>query len=198
MKPLNAGVKPGDIFYIPGINKEGTYGFVLARYIELIKPNLGYLIEIFSEFYTSLPASIDHIDVSKRLFRPVMCSLLFRNLPRWKIIFSNPSYEKSQSEYENISIEFYDGDLWSGGEIIPLNRKKAGKYEDSTCWRMKHLIFRVNAHLAGLLGPNDSYDYDRLPKNCRVDSPDADAKVIDVAVVVDNLFKEWALSDNKR
>ena len=47
--------KPGDCFYIPGMNKEGKSGVVIGRYIELTPTNVGHLIEVFAKFYTERP-----------------------------------------------------------------------------------------------------------------------------------------------
>lgn len=57
MRPL---IKPGpgDIFYIPALKITDADGFVLARYIEFIKPNLGHLIEVFEKFYIKPPERI--------------------------------------------------------------------------------------------------------------------------------------------
>lgn len=193
MKLLNAAVKPGDLFYIPAIDKTGDHGFVIGRYIELIKPNLGHLIEVFSAFHTTPPACLDDVDTSSRLFRPVMCSLAFQLIPRWKILFSDPCYDKSLSNYQDIAIAFHR-ELWKGGVIVPLEDKDYPAYEDATCWRMHHLVFRVNAHLAGLLGPNDAYDYHCLPTDQRVDSLEAEARVMAVAKTIDQLSRSWTMS----
>lgn len=190
MKLLNKNVKPGDLFYIPAINKQGIYGLVMARYIELVSPGAENLIEVFSRFYTVPPSKIEDVDISERLFRPVFCSFRFSEIPRWKILFSDASYEKSRSDYKNISFA-YDSELWRGGAITPVKKTELAGIEHATSWRMHHIIFRVNAHLAAYLGPNDMYDYDRLPEDARVDSPGAEAKVIDVAVTIDNLSKQW-------
>jgi hypothetical protein len=197
MKLLNAAVKPGDLFYIPAIDKHGDHGFVIARYIELIKPALGHLIEVFSRFYTTPPASLEEVDTASRLFRPVMCSLAFHNMPRWKILFSDPSYDKSRSGYQHIAIAF-ERALWKGGLSLPLDDKDYPAYENATCWRMHHLVFRVNAHLAGLLGPDDGYDYHRLPAEARVDSPQAQAAVVDLEARIDQLSRTWATSKKAR
>ncbi len=193
MKPLTQRAQSGDLFYIPAINKVGAYGFVMARYIELIQPNSGYLIEVFANFYEVPPKSFDEVDKSQRLFRPIMFDMYFKIVPKWKILFNDPSYDKSQSDYENITIAFYK-DLWIGGnsKIKPANPGQLKEFEDSTCWRTHHIIFRVNVHLAGVFGPNDSYDYHRVPKGERVDDPEAQAKVIALANEMDNRFKVWA------
>ena len=57
---------------------------------------------------------------------------------------------------------------------------------------MHHIIFRVNAHLAGIFGPNDCYDYHRIPKEQRVDDPSAKEKVIAVAEAMNERFQIWA------
>lgn len=51
--------KPGDLFYFPAVNANDEPGFVIARYIELIPPVLGHLIEVFAHFCTKIPASIE-------------------------------------------------------------------------------------------------------------------------------------------
>ncbi|MYN19700.1 hypothetical protein GTP81_23430 [Rugamonas sp. FT107W] len=191
MKSLTENAKPGDLFYIPAMNEEGKSGFVIGRYIELIPTNVGHLIEVFARFYTERPQSIDKVDKSQRLFRPIMCSLRFAEIPKWKILFSDPGYDKSQSDYDNIAIAF-DTKLWIGGKSQDATRDKLREFEDSTCWRMHHVIFRVNAHLAGIFGPNDGYDYHRVPKGCRVDDPGVLEKVIALAEAVDERFKIWS------
>lgn len=180
MKPLTKNAKPGDLFYIPAMNKEGKSGFVIGRYIELIPTNVGHLIEVFARFYTERPQSIDEVDKSQRLFRPIMCSLRFSEIPRWKVLFSDPDYDKSQSDYDNIAIAF-DTKLWIGGKSRGALKVELGEFEDSTCWRMHHIVFRVNAHLAGIFGPNDWYDYHLVPKGQRVDDSQAKEKVIALA-----------------
>ena len=83
MKTL-ANPRAGDIFYIPAIDGSSRGGFVLARYIDAIG-KAGYLIEVFSKFYLVPPGKLSDVDTSQRLFRPIMCSMSFRNLPNWKI-----------------------------------------------------------------------------------------------------------------
>ena len=179
------------MFYIPAMTKEGTFGFVIGRYIELVPTNVGYLIEVFAKFYTEPPKSIEEVEKSQRLFRPIMCSLRFAEIPKWKILFGDSSYDKSHSDFDNIAIAFHD-DLWIGGKDQPLPRGQLKEFEPSTCWRMHHIVFRVNAHLAGIFGPDECYDYHRVPKEERVDDPDAKAKVIALAEAMDEQFKIWA------
>ncbi|WP_200953791.1 MULTISPECIES: Imm26 family immunity protein [unclassified Duganella] len=183
-------VKPGDLFYVPATNKECKSGFVIGRYIELVPTNAGHLIEVFARFYTELPKSIDEVDKSQRLFRPIMCSLRFEEIPKWKVLFSDPSYDTSQSDYGSIAIAF-DTKLWSGGKSRSATKEELQEFEDSTCWRMHHIVFRVNAHLAGIFGPNDCYDYHRVPKGLRVDDPAAKEEVIALAEAMDARFKNW-------
>ena len=90
MKTL-ANPRAGDIFYIPAIDGSSRGGFVLARYIDAIG-KAGYLIEVFSKFYLVPPGKLSDVDTSQRLFRPIMCSMSFRNLPNWKILFHDSSY----------------------------------------------------------------------------------------------------------
>ncbi len=188
MKLLSKNPAPGEVFYIPAIGKNGDIGFVIGRYIELIQPNVGHLIEVFVDFYTSAPETPPLISPTRRLFRPIMCSLRFAEIPRWKVLFTDPSYEKSQSDYDKISIAF-PFDLWRGGKKRPARPEELQGLEDSTCWRMPHIIFRVNAHLAEYLGPHDCYDEEKIPKELRIGVPSATARVIDAAVAIDTLFK---------
>lgn len=185
-------VKPGDLFYIPAINKAEDYGFVIARYIELIPTNIGHLIEVFEKFYLVPPTDIENVDTSRRLFRPIMCSLRFAEIPRWKVLFSDTGYDRSESNYENITFAFHN-DLWIGGKekIKPAYSAQLKEFEDSTCWRMFHIIFRVNAHLAGIFGPDESYDYHRVPTSLRLDNAAAKEKVIALAEALDKKFKLW-------
>ena len=69
--------------------------------------------------------------------------------------------------------------------------------EKSICWRMHHIIFRVNAHLAGIFGPDDCHSYHRLPLEMRVDNPEAEAKVFALAQAMDEKFKIWAAQAKK-
>ena len=103
--------KPGDLFYFPAVNANDEPGFVIARYIELIPPALGHLIEVFAHFYTQIPASIEQVDTSRRLFRPIFCSLRSSGIPRWKILFSDPGYKKPSSHYEKIQFAFIKANL---------------------------------------------------------------------------------------
>lgn len=65
MKTLKSP-KPGDLFYIPALNASDETGFVIARYIELIPPALGHLIEAFAKFYTQIPESMSEINKGDR------------------------------------------------------------------------------------------------------------------------------------
>jgi hypothetical protein len=122
----------------------------------------GYLIEVFARFYMELPQSIDEVDISQRLFRPIMCSLRFAEVPRWKVLFSDPGYDKSQSDYDNIGIAF------------------------------------LNAHLAGIFGPNDRYEYHRVPKGLRIDDLAAKEEVIALAEALDVRFENWGEEEKSR
>lgn len=175
------------------MNKEGKSGFVIGRYIELVPTNVGHLIEVSARFYTELPQSIDAVDKSQRLFRPIMCSLRLRfaEIPRWKVLFSDPDYDKSQSDYGRIAIAF-DTKLWMGGKSRSAIKDELREFEDATCWRMHHIVFRVHAHLAGIFDPNDWYDYHRVPNEQRVDDPAAKEKVIALAEAMDACFEIWS------
>jgi hypothetical protein len=197
MRPLTTKAKPGDLFYIPAKNRDGKSGFVIGRYIKLVPTNVGYVIEVFARFYTELPQSIEEVDESKRLFRPIMCSLRFAEIPRWKVLFSDPSYDKSKSNYANISFTF-DTKIWIGGKSRSAIQAELSEFEDSTCWRMHHIVFRVNAHLAGIFGPNDRYDYHRVPKGHRVDDAAAKEKVFALAEAMDAQFNNWEEEEKAR
>ena len=185
-------VRAGDLFYIPAV-REAVCGFVMARYIELIPTNVGHLIEVFARFYLMPPAAVAEVDKSERLFRPIMCSLRFSEIPRWKVLFSDSGYEKSESDYNNIAFAFPNY-IWKGGKekIKPSYEGQLKEFEDSTCWRMIHVVFRVNAHLAGIFEANEAYDYRRLPEDLRVDNPVAKERVIVAARLMDERFKTWA------
>lgn len=197
MKPFQRP-QPGDLFYIPARNADGTHGFVIARYIEHIEPNIGYLIEVFAKFYTEPPARIEEVDTSRRLFRPVMWSTYFpKPFPRWKILFGNPGYDKAQSDYENITIAWYN-DIWIGGQSRKVSQEIFDTLEPSICWRTDHLIFRVIAHLAGIFGPEDKYDYHKLPATLRVDNPQMKDAVLALALEMDQRFQAWQEQEKKR
>lgn len=44
-KPMGPSIKPGDLFHIPAMEKDGERGFVIGRYIDIVLPNVGHLIE---------------------------------------------------------------------------------------------------------------------------------------------------------
>lgn len=190
--------QPGDLFYIPAWNADGTRGFVIARHIELVPHNIGYLIEVFDRFYTEPPARMEDVDTSRRLFRPVMWSMYFpKPYPRWKILFSDPDYDKSQSDYENIAFAF-EVEVWIGGRVSPMRREAAGNIERSICWSVDNLISRVISHLAGIFGPDEKYDYHKLPPNLRMDRPEAYEVVEDLALEMDQRFQVWQAEEKKR
>jgi len=56
---------------------------------------------------------------------------------------------------------------------------------------MHHIVFSVNAHLVGIFGPNDWYDYRHVEKGQRVDDPAAKEEVIALAEAMDARFKGW-------
>ena len=195
MKQLNKNILPGDLFYIPAMNKTGEYGFVMARYIEDFK-GVGCLIEVFAHFYMEPPKSLNEVDKKRRLFRPIACSFAFSEIPRWKILFNDPSYNKSQSDYDNLAIAFPEY-FWIGGIRHDATPDQLKGLEKSTCWRMHHIIFRVNAHLAGIFHPNDCYTFHGMPLEMRSDNPEAEAKVFALAQAMDEKFKIWAAQAKK-
>lgn len=190
MKRLNTKSSPGDLFHIPAVNKDGKVGFVIARYIELLTPNVGYIIEVFAKFYTSLPSTLTEVDISRRLFRPIMIDMSFRYVPRWRVLFSDAAYDKSQSGYEQIAFAFYS-EAWIGGVEFKMSREELAKFEESICWRTHHVIFRVNAHLEGIFNPDERYDHQRVPESKRFDNPAAFDDVVRVANLVEDNFKLW-------
>jgi hypothetical protein len=184
MKRVNKSIAPGDLFCIPALSKEGE-GFVVARFIDVVSGNAGYLIEVFKKFYKALPGSLADVDVSERLFRPVLCSFNFTDIPRWRVLFQDAAYEKAQSCFADIVLEFVPY-LWVGGEKRPKGSVAEGKgLEPSVCWRTLHVIFRVNAHLAGIFKQDEPYDYHRLPAEMRVDDDAAVQAVIELAESVE-------------
>ena len=186
MKTL-ANPRAGDIFYIPAIDGSSRGGFVLARYIDAIG-KAGYLIEVFSKFYLVPPGKLSDVDTSQRLFRPIMCSMSFRNLPNWKILFHDSSYTKSQSSFDEIKISF-DDEIWAGGKSSKATDRELAKHEPSICWRMDHLIFRVNSHLKGEFTADERYDYYRTPE--KQDDPAAIAKVLELTKEMAKKFESW-------
>lgn len=181
---------PGDLFYIPAIGPLNEEGFVIARYIEFMKPNLGHLIEVFDHFHTELPWNILDVNTSERLFRPIFCSMRFSGIPRWKILFSDLDYDKSDSGYEHISFSF-DQSIWMGGENKIATPEQLLHAEPSICWRMDHIIFRVIAHLKGLLSKDEVMDYHKLPVEYRVDNDGAIKTVREIAERMHNQFTVW-------
>lgn len=195
--------QPGDLFYIPAWNAEGTHGFVIARQIEHVEPNIGYLIEVFDRFYTEPPARIEDVDSSRRLFRPIMWdTYFFKPYPRLKILFSDPNYDRSQSDYENIGFAFDSdrraGEIWQGGESVKVPSEVFDSTEPPICWSIDNLISRVIAHLAGIFGPDEQYDYHRLPGSLRMDKPVAYERIEALAIEMDQKFQAWQAEEKKR
>ncbi|MCO7504764.1 MULTISPECIES: hypothetical protein [unclassified Pseudomonas] len=196
MRLLRNDVRSGDVFYIPAMSKDGRVGFVLARFIEHVECNLGALIEVFKNFYLEPPKNIHEVDLSERLFRPILCSLRFSEIPRWKILFSDPEYVREDSNYKDIVIELHS-ECWVGGKSVPKaigdrGFSRSASCEGATCWRMHHIIFRVNAHLSGILGGQDQFLMEKLPENMRIGNSEAEQKVIGLANEVDTLFRSWS------
>lgn len=179
--------KPGDLFYIPALDASDTPGFVIARYIEFIPPALGHLIEVFARFYTHIPNSIDEVDTSHRLFRPIFCSMRFSGIPRWKILFSDPDYIKASSDYDTIQFVF-GSKIWSGARIQIATSEQISSVEPSICWRMDHIIYRVIAHLRNALNNNDCMGHFELPEDLRIGSDVALERVNKAAQSMKELF----------
>lgn len=196
MKLLRQDVKAGDVFYIPAMSPVGEVGFVLARFIEQVEHNAGALIEVFRKFYSEPPKSLAQVDMAERLFRPILCSLRFSEIPRWRILFEDDAYDRGISNYSDIKLE-YHSDFRVGGVRYSKPQGSHGysndsPYEAATCWRMHHIIFRVNAHLAGYFGPEDTYRGKNLPENMKIGNEEAEQKVVILAKEVDGLFKKWS------
>lgn len=139
-------IKPesGDFFfYIPAVDEFNVDEFFITRYIEYIKPNLGHLIEVFKKFYTEPPEKNSDVNTNERLFRPIFCSMRFSGIPRWRILFSNPDYDKSDSGYESISFAF-GSSIWVGRETKDIAIEKQSDIEPSICWRMDHFKYKTN------------------------------------------------------
>ncbi|MFB1635378.1 hypothetical protein [Pseudomonas sp. AP-1] len=194
MKQLKSDVKPGSIFYIPALNRDKQSGFVLARFIEHVESNAGFLIEVFSKFYSLPPKSLSEVEMSERLFRPILCSLRFSEIPRWKVLFEDLQYEPSSSGYADIVLE-YHSDLWIGGNMIKKKltdqgfSQGANALEWATCWRMHHIVFRVNACLAGYFEPEEAYDDAKLPESMQIGNKEAGDVVVLLARKIDDFFK---------
>ncbi|WP_158664902.1 hypothetical protein [Pseudomonas sp. SWI44] len=196
MKLLRNDAQAGDIFYIPAITPAGEVGFVLARFIEHVEHNAGALIEVFKKFYREPPKTLGQVDMTGRLFRPILCSMRFSEIPRWRILFRGEAYDRLVSNYRDITLE-YHSDFRVGGVRHPKPVSEHGyascsPYEAATCWRMHHIVFRVNAHLAGYFGPNDSCRMSEIPEDMRIGNEVAEQKVLGLAKEVDGLFKKWA------
>lgn len=189
MRPLNNRVRAGDIFYIPACDISLKSGFVVARHIESISPNIGSLIEVFKGFYTEVPRQIDEVDLSQRLFRPIIWDMyFFKPFPRWRILFSDPLYDRSMSGYEDIGIAF-DQALWLGGKSIKVTEPERLAYEPSICWSVENIIIRVIAHNIGVFKEDERYDYNRLPEYLKFNGGSYGVSE-KVAKEVEDLFKD--------
>lgn len=195
--------QPGDLFYIPAVNANGAHGFVMARHIEAVPPNIGDLIEVFYSFYTEPPGRIEDVDTSRRLFRPIMWdAYFFKPYPRWMILFSDPHYDKSQSDYDHIDFAFdsrrLSGEIWRGGRSVKVSPEVFESTEPPTCWSVDNLISRVIAHLAGIFNSAEQYDYHRLPEFLRMDKPVAYERIEALAIEMDQKFQAWQAEEKKR
>ncbi|MBV6286691.1 hypothetical protein [Pseudomonas aegrilactucae] len=198
MRKIDKNIRPGDLFYIPAMSPENEVGVVVARYIEDVPGNVGALIEVFKKFYLNFPVGKDEVDMSERLFRPVLCSFYFSEVPRWRIFAHDRDYDRSASAYSEIVFEFVPY-LWVGGTKVWKGELNGGdEFEKSICWRTLHLIFRVNAHLAGYFSASDAYDYHKLPVSERVDNKKAIAKVIELAETVEVKLKSVSSAKIKK
>jgi len=62
-----------------------------------------------------------------------MFSMYFKNIPRWKILFSDPEYNKTKSNYEEIAFAFYSY-AWIGGKKLSFQEKIWKR------WRTQHVV----------------------------------------------------------
>jgi hypothetical protein len=202
--------KPGDLFAIPAHDKDGNVGFVICRHIGAGPPLP--LFEVFSKFYTECPKSLSEVDTTTRLFRPVMMLISFhkQTIPRgnkWRILFSDPDYQPEQSGYKNIQIGFPESGhvlfgLWEGGVDKRVSKSEVLAVEDATAWQPPNLCIRVTAHLAGLIGPEETYDIWKVvgltntPANQEELLKRFDVlmkKGMEACEIMANRFKQWDL-----
>lgn len=196
MDQISKSIKPGYEFCVPAIDAHERCGMVVGRYIAHIEPNIGHLIEIFSAFYLTPPESVAKIDRSTRLFRPILCSLRFAEIPKWRILHRNINYNIIDSNFDSIAIAF-DTEKWLGGKFSNRSRSEMELLEPSICWRTHHVVFRVNAYLSGIFLRDESYDFHKLPSSLRVDNPEAQTRVIEAATMLDRNIKEASEIDGK-
>src|SRR5687767_2185834 len=102
MKKLS--VRMGDIFAVPVYVETDRHGFVLGRVIS--EESFAHLIEIFETLFADIPKQVDPSMTKKRLFRPVFMKFLFTDIPKWRVIQREPSFDKRGAGYENIRIAF--------------------------------------------------------------------------------------------
>ncbi|HEU0185142.1 MAG TPA: hypothetical protein VFS27_07495 [Blastocatellia bacterium] len=156
MKKLS--VRIGDIFAVPVQVETGHHGFVLGRIIS--EESSWLLIEIFETLFQDVPTRVDPWMMKKRLFRPVFMKFLFTDIPKWRVIQRNPSFDKREAGYENIRIAFryaLPPLIWEQGKTRVAKAGELDGLEPSIVWFPERIATRIAAHLRGDLGPNDTY-----------------------------------------
>ena len=94
----------------------------------------------------------------------------------------------SSDNIDEIKISF-DDEIWAGGKSSKATDRELAKHEPSICWRMDHLIFRVNSHLKGEFTADERYDYYRTQE--KQDDPAAIAKVLELTKEMAKKFESW-------
>lgn len=157
--------EPGDMVAIPTHDAKGRVGFVIGRNIDMWHGTP--LFEVFARFYEVPPNSLAEVDITARLFRPIMMLLVFgkNSLPseyKWRILFKDANYHRDQSNYQAIQIGYPNSgitefDLWEGGTTRRVSEYEVNQVESPTLWMPNAISRRVAGHLAGLLGPTEQY-----------------------------------------
>jgi hypothetical protein len=148
----------GDIIAVPS-QKEGVYGFVLARVIDHIQ---WHTIEFFSEFHTNYSMTVDdvigmNLGIKDRLFDPVYAVFLFSKLTgatKWPVLMHNPDYDPERdskfSEIILLCVEYEeDGSYRKGGEIF-FDDCHDRIAEEDTIWQTNQLVLRVKYYMDGI------------------------------------------------
>jgi hypothetical protein len=149
-------VKPGDLVRVP-IAAEGD--FLVCRVISEENVN-AHLVEIFRRVWPGDTKKVDPTQLGDRLFRPVFLKFMFTKIPKWKVLQSDVSYDKSMSGYERIQIAFDSSlppELWQAGRTRSSNINELQGLEPSIVWFPEKILKRVQAHLEGSLGPDDLF-----------------------------------------
>lgn len=154
--------KPGDLFYIPACDKNNEVGFVLGRHID---SEAGLrIIEVFSRFYKEPPSTLKDVDLTSRLFRPIVCSLEFYKQTisnKWRVLYSDEAYDRELSGWSSITISMpltnVTGNFFKKGKGYSQKEESIEELEDSTIWMPINLSRRCSAYLSGIFEPNERY-----------------------------------------